>query len=174
MLVPVFIYLVCLSAHTDSEAYRYAALIIFLLAALTDFFDGYLARKLKQETPLGRILDVAADKLLIISAVVIFTFLKGLPLRLPYWAAAAILTRDIFVITGAVWLYFKVKKPAIKPNILGKIGITVEMLMIASILLLFEYSFLLWQAAVVLAVGSAVVYVNETRKILKGGLINDS
>jgi CDP-diacylglycerol--glycerol-3-phosphate 3-phosphatidyltransferase len=167
ILVPFFVYFVYLSASTGSDRYRYTALFIFLVASLTDFLDGFLARKLKQESYLGRILDVTADKLLIVSSVIIFTFLTALPMNLPYWVALVILLRDFLIITGIFWLWFRTKKIHIKPNIFGKIGITFEMLMIISVLLIFKYSYVLWQAAAVFAFISAIFYEIETAKTLK-------
>ncbi len=167
VLTPVFIYMVCMSACRGAGLYRYIALVIFIIISLTDFLDGYLARRLHQETSLGRILDVTADKFLIISSVVVFTFLKNLPLHLPYWVAAVILLRDLLIIIGIVWVCLKTKKFYVKPNIFGKIGIAFEMLMIISIILVFKYSFIFWQIAAVFAVISAIIYAFETQKFIR-------
>ncbi len=72
-----------------------AALICFILAALTDWLDGYLARKLNLITDLGKLLDPLADKILVAAAFVCFTE-KGL---CPAWATVAILFRE-FAVTG--------------------------------------------------------------------------
>jgi CDP-diacylglycerol--glycerol-3-phosphate 3-phosphatidyltransferase len=159
--------MVYLSASSEGVTYRYVALIIFLIASLTDFLDGYLARKLQQESYLGRLLDVSADKFLVISSVIIFTFLRDLPLHLPLWVAIVILLRDILVIVGVIWLGVKIKKVYIKPNIFGKFGIAFKMLMIISVLLVFEYSFIIWQIAAFFAVISVIVYAFETQKLIR-------
>ncbi|MBI5875405.1 MAG: CDP-diacylglycerol--glycerol-3-phosphate 3-phosphatidyltransferase, partial [Deltaproteobacteria bacterium] len=69
------------------------AAIIFLAAALTDWLDGYLARKMGVETTFGKFLDPLADKLLIVTCLVML-----IPLgRVPAWMAALIIGREIAV-----------------------------------------------------------------------------
>ena len=167
VLIPIFIYMVLLSVSTQESYFRYVALYIFLIASLTDYLDGYLARKLHQESSLGRILDIAADKFLIISAVIILAFLKNLPLHLPYWVAIVILLRDLLCIIAVVWLGIKTKGFYVKPNIFGKIGIALEMVMVISILLVFKYSFIIWQIAAIFAVVSAIIYAMQTQKLIR-------
>ena len=72
------------------------ALILFALAAITDFFDGYLARAWKQETRLGAMLDPIADKAMVVIALLVITGYSGMDpwLILP---ATAILFREVFV-----------------------------------------------------------------------------
>ncbi len=74
-----------------------AALIIFLLAMITDFFDGALARSRGQVTDAGKLLDPLADKILITSAFIIFVGLEEV--RLPAWLVIIIVSRE-FAITG--------------------------------------------------------------------------
>lgn len=69
--------------------------VIFSIAALTDYFDGYIARKTKQVTKLGMLLDPVADKLLIISALIIFVDIDLIPI----WIAFVIIARE-FIVTG--------------------------------------------------------------------------
>jgi len=66
LLVPVFVWTV-LCYSPDKDYLRFVAFGIFLFAVLLDVFDGYIARKLHQETKLGSILDPLADKFLLIS-----------------------------------------------------------------------------------------------------------
>jgi len=72
-----------------------AALICFIIASITDWLDGYLARKLNLVTDLGKLLDPLADKILVASAFVCFTAI-GI---CPAWATVAILFRE-FAVTG--------------------------------------------------------------------------
>jgi cardiolipin synthase len=116
---------------------------------------------------MGRVLDVTADKILIVSSVIIFTFYKGVPINLPYWVAAVIILRDIFIITGIIYFKLKYNRLVIKPNIYGKIGITFEMLMIISLLLSFEYSYFIWQAAALFAIISGIIYTVDAQKLIK-------
>jgi CDP-diacylglycerol--glycerol-3-phosphate 3-phosphatidyltransferase len=104
--------------------------VIFSIAAITDYFDGYLARKNKQVTKLGMLLDPIADKLLVISALIIFVDMG----TIPAWIAIVIITRE-FIVTGLrfVALSMDIVIPA---EMGGKIKVTTQ---IASIIVLFLY-----------------------------------
>jgi CDP-diacylglycerol--glycerol-3-phosphate 3-phosphatidyltransferase len=86
-----------------SASARLAAFLLFLAAAISDWFDGYLARRRKQETDLGRMLDPLADKLLLIGTFVPMYFLAHqFPFEtpigdfgLPWWVAAIVLGREV-------------------------------------------------------------------------------
>lgn len=80
----------------DEFALRWTALGLFTLAALTDFFDGYLARAWAQQSTLGRMLDPIADKLLV-SAVLMILVADGTIKSWSIWAAIVILCREILV-----------------------------------------------------------------------------
>ena len=87
----------------DSVQTRMWAFLLFLAAAITDWFDGYLARSRKQETDLGRMLDPLADKLLLVGTFVPMYFLAHKFLfitpygdyDLPWWVVAIILGREV-------------------------------------------------------------------------------
>jgi CDP-diacylglycerol--glycerol-3-phosphate 3-phosphatidyltransferase len=80
----------------DEFALRWTALGLFTLAAVTDFFDGYLARAWGQQSALGRMLDPIADKLLV-SAVLMILVADGAIKSWSIWAAIVILCREILV-----------------------------------------------------------------------------
>ena len=75
---------------------RWVALFIFILAGVTDFFDGYLARAWEQQTALGRMLDPIADKLLV-AACLLMLAVDGTIAGWSLWAALIILCREILV-----------------------------------------------------------------------------
>lgn len=77
------------------------ALGLFLVAAVSDFFDGFLARKLEQKTVLGSYLDPLADKLLIATSFLALTVQQ----LLPPWLCVIVLTRDLFICLGAGIIY---------------------------------------------------------------------
>jgi cardiolipin synthase (CMP-forming) len=81
---------------SDEFAMRWIALGIFILAAITDFLDGYLARALAQQSSLGRMLDPIADKLLV-SAVLLMLVADRTIASFSIWAAIVILCREILV-----------------------------------------------------------------------------
>ena len=78
------------------NAARWMALAIYIVAAITDFFDGYLARKWRQQSSLGRMLDPIADKVLVAVVLLVLaadrTFSGG-----HIWAAIIILSREVLV-----------------------------------------------------------------------------
>lgn len=82
--------------YIDGDAGRITACVIFVLAAITDFFDGYLARAWQQQSALGRMLDPIADKLLV-AATLLVLVADGTIGGWSLWAALIILSREILV-----------------------------------------------------------------------------
>jgi CDP-diacylglycerol--glycerol-3-phosphate 3-phosphatidyltransferase len=80
----------------EVDGFRWAALAVFVAAAITDFFDGYLARALSQQSALGRMLDPIADKLLVASCLLMLVA-SGDIAGWSRWAAIVILCREILV-----------------------------------------------------------------------------
>lgn len=92
-LIPVF--MVCLSLSPTVHALTWVALGIFILASLTDYVDGQIARRCHQESDFGKFLDPLADKLLVIAAMTIFCQWGSFPA----WALMLVLARE-FAVTG--------------------------------------------------------------------------
>lgn len=86
---------VCLLVLRDSRVSAFVASIVYTLAAITDMFDGYLARRNHQITLIGKFLDPLADKLVVLSVLLALLYLD----RVPLWVVALILAREI-TITG--------------------------------------------------------------------------
>ncbi len=87
-LIPVFMVLLLLGYH-------WISLAVFIIASLTDFVDGYIARHYNQTSDLGKFLDPLADKLLVIAAMLIFVQWG----RIPAWAVMIVLARE-FAVSG--------------------------------------------------------------------------
>ena len=112
---------------------NYTAIIILtVLGLLTDFLDGWVARKLNQVSELGRILDPLADKLVIAMIVIVLLF-KG---AIPIWFVSIVVIRDVLILLGG--LYIK-NKTGTTPsaNYLGKL--TVNLISLAVILVIFGF-----------------------------------
>jgi cardiolipin synthase len=115
VLVPVVAYFLI---RQDYEV----ALPIFLVAALTDFADGYIARRFKLTSRLGAALDPIADKLSMLVTTVALAWL-GL---MPIWLAVAIVARDIVIVAGALAYRVAIGPLEVTPTRLSKINTFLE------------------------------------------------
>ena len=89
ILTPLFIILL----FADFKMAKVFALLVFAIAAITDAYDGHLARKYNQITPEGKFLDPLADKILVLSAFISFAFIN----IIDFWMVGIIIFRDLFV-----------------------------------------------------------------------------
>ena len=89
ILTPLFIILL----FADFKMAKVFALLVFAIAAITDAYDGYLARKYNQITPEGKFLDPLADKILVLSAFISFAFIN----IIDFWMVGIIIFRDLFL-----------------------------------------------------------------------------
>ncbi len=110
------------------------AFFVSLVAISTDYFDGYFARKLHQESELGKILDPLADKILI-AAIILTLFFKG---EFPLWLAAIIIGRDLLILTGGLLLSAKIKNVT-PSNIYGKITMFILCITVSVFILDIEF-----------------------------------
>jgi len=116
--IPFF--LVYLSYHRYLEA-----LIIFIIGGITDFLDGFAARLMKQQTPLGTYLDPIADKLLVISSFIVLGVIDGIPM----WLAIIVVSRDVLIITGyGIIVFLTDERPEVKPSLIGKCSTLLQLL----------------------------------------------
>ena len=111
ILVPVIIF----SILRDRNG---IALLFFLLAGLSDALDGFIARRFNLCTKLGAMLDPVADKLLIVSTVLVFFWLG----RLPGWLMLAIVCRDLIIVGGTVAWFFRFGRVEMAPSLAGKLN----------------------------------------------------
>lgn len=122
LLVPAFVLLVI-------YGYLGWALIVFMVAGLTDAIDGLLARRSGQQSSLGAWLDPMADKLLAVGTFVVLT-VPGLGLAnpLPIWLTILIITRDIVIVATVAIVNLAIGRRTFRPSIYGKIATAVYML----------------------------------------------
>ena len=125
ILTPIFIYLL-FSSSMYSNLY---ALTIFILASVTDAFDGYYARKFNIETEFGNFLDPLADKILVSSAFISFYLLDLIKL----WMVVVILSRDFFI--TCLRIVMKKNGQSLKTSRIAKSKTAVQLILIIFILI---------------------------------------
>ncbi len=106
------------------------ALVLFIIAGLSDALDGFLARALKQKTLLGAILDPIADKLLLDSIYILSAYLE----LMPDWVAVIVVSRDIFILIGFIILTFFKKRLEVKPSIPSKMTTASQIITVICVL----------------------------------------
>ncbi|CAN5456882.1 hypothetical protein BH10ACI3_BH10ACI3_23590 [soil metagenome] len=131
-LIPVFAIL--LVYHREGWA-----LIVFTIAGVSDGIDGFVARRFKQESELGTIIDPIADKLLMTTAFVMLTLASvvGTPrhLPVPFWVTATVIGRDVAIITIAGAINVMTGFRGFKPSWLGKASTFVQVVGVMMILI---------------------------------------
>ena len=165
-LIPFFV-AALLFDHGENYTMRIAANVLFIVASLTDLFDGKIARKYNLVTNFGKFMDPLADKLLVCSSLICLIELG----QLPAWVVIIIISRE-FIISG-FRLVAADNGVVIAASYWGKFKTTFQM--IAVILLIFDIQALTLVTnivvviAVALTIISLVDYVMKNRKILTEG-----
>ena len=168
-LIPVF-------ASLLFYGYGGAALVVFLIAGISDGLDGFIARRFKQESELGTIIDPIADKLLMTTAFIILTMPNVMQparhLPVPFWVTAAVIGRDVLILTVAGAINIITGFRGFKPSWLGKASTFVQVVAVGLILLspVVEYSFYLptvYTLVAFFAVVSGVHYIFHVAKLMR-------
>lgn len=148
--------------------YRVFAFVILLLAALSDFFDGYLSRKLNAESRLGALLDPIADKLFL-NSVLWGMCLFNRPTLVNYILAISLTLRDLILLCGGLFVVVKKISINIAPVYLSKICTTLMFVYVILSILLNNNAFLnyLGCTTVLLIVITFVVYLKRFLKNYK-------
>jgi CDP-diacylglycerol--glycerol-3-phosphate 3-phosphatidyltransferase/cardiolipin synthase len=142
------------------------AVAILCLAGISDWLDGYVAKRLGQQSRFGRLLDPICDRLFLVPVLATLVFVHGLPL----WQLAVLVSRDLFNSAGAltVWLFRPELVPALRPRRSGKVVTSLQFWSVVHVVLglpCFELSL----TAVALASTWAFVdYGTELRRLLGG------
>jgi cardiolipin synthase len=162
VLIPIFLVNV-LSYQPDRDYFRFIALFIFMIAAILDLLDGYVARRGNEETKLGAMLDPLADKMLLATAflslyVVGFQF----PLvHFPVWLVITVISRDVILLVGALMIQLTRNNLLVRPDRLGKLAACSQFVCVAWILLQWRGSDFLWGVTCVLTVLSGLNYLRQ-------------
>ncbi|RUM65250.1 MAG: CDP-diacylglycerol--glycerol-3-phosphate 3-phosphatidyltransferase [Sulfurospirillum sp.] len=131
----------------------YTAALIFVIASVTDFFDGFIARSWNQITKLGGILDPLADKMLMLAGFLGLVYMH----RASPWAVFIILTREFFI-TG-LRIQAAAEGKSVSASLAGKAKTVLQMVAIGFLLMNWPYGDALLWAAVVLTLYSGWEYI---------------
>jgi CDP-diacylglycerol--glycerol-3-phosphate 3-phosphatidyltransferase len=150
------------------EWQRFTAIVIFILAAVSDGLDGYVARRYNQRSALGVYLDPIADKGLLLSGIItlsISNWSQSDPEygSFPVWFPVLVISRDAVILVGTMILYLLNGKVHVKPNWTGKIATVLQMIAIGWVMLQLRFIPLLYVvvAAGVFTLISGIVYVTD-------------
>ncbi len=157
LLIPV-VYLL----YQNSQLSQWLAFSIFLLASLTDWLDGYLARKLNEITDLGKFLDPLTDKILVIAPLLILIEKQ----QLPAWAVLLIIFREIAI---AGWRVNPQQSQISGANIWGKFKTFTQILAIACLIIPLSpiwhnIGVIIFFLAVILTLISGLIYIIPAQK----------
>lgn len=144
LLVPFFVVQMIYFNRTGNEWHYVAALLFFAVAAVTDGLDGYIARRYNQRSELGALLDPLADKILLISAIVLLSQESFQFDRIPPWLTATILSRDVLLVIGLLVIHYTFGKIHVRPRIAGKIATVLQMAVVLWTLLHWSKGVLPW------------------------------
>lgn len=130
-----------------------AAAALFTVASITDWLDGYLARKLDQASPFGAFLDPVADKLLVVMALVLLT--ANFPSPWFVVPTAIIIGREVFISALREWMASRGERDKVAVGYIGKVKTTMQMIAII-VLLAYSPDFPRW----VLQSGYVLIYLS--------------
>jgi phosphatidylglycerophosphate synthase len=158
---------------------RYVSIIIFLAMAVSDVIDGYLARRKKQITKLGAFLDPLADKLLMTCACLLLASQRGHvgDFLLPPTVVVLIIGKDLFLLIGFAIVYLITSQIRIAPVFIGKLATTLQLSMVAGILIAPEVSVILsgwisflrflWWSAAGTAILTTLIYIRNGSRYIE-------
>ena len=164
ILVPVMLYFLI-------EGKELLALLIFIIAAISDGLDGFMAKVLKQQTRLGAFLDPIADKLLLSTAFIALA-VSGLA---PSWLAIMVVSRDLLIMTGIGILAWDTDFPAIQPTVDGKVTTFLQIITIGFLLSHNYMELYQWIYFPLITITGLFTAISGTRYIIIGfRLVDDS
>ncbi len=170
VLIPVFVVVF----YVDAPWAAYAAAVVFTVAAITDWLDGYLARLWGQTSPFGAFLDPVADKLMV--AVALVLLVQADPRTLLALPAAVIIGREITVSALREWMAELGARAKVKVSMTGKLKTIAQMVSIVLLILrdtvfgpwLYDLGLVLLYVAALLTLWSMLLYLRAAWPSLSG------
>ena len=185
LLIPAFVTMAIYYGQSVArgeplEWQRFAAIIIFLVAAVSDGLDGYVARRYNQRSSLGVILDPIADKGLLLSGIItlsISNWSHSNPEygQFPVWFPVLVITRDIVILVGSAVLHLLNGNVKVRTSWTGKVATVLQMAAIAWVMLQLHFLPLTYvvAAAGLFTLISGIIYVRDgVRQLQIGGHAN--
>lgn len=176
LLVPVIVVLAfrygaSLEAGEPIAGLRWAAVGLFIIAALSDALDGWVARRFDQRSQLGAFLDPLADKLLMGWGVLVGTLVDWgeVGWHLPMWFAIVVWSRDGLIVLGLIILKRAKRNIEFKPHVAGKYATAAQFITLAWVTFGIVKMDPVWPCAVAtfFATWSAVVYFQQAVGLMK-------
>ncbi|CAM4193479.1 CDP-diacylglycerol--glycerol-3-phosphate 3-phosphatidyltransferase [Psychrobacter arenosus] len=156
---------------SDSTLRHLILTFLFILAAITDWLDGYLARRMEITSAFGRFLDPVADKLMVAAALIIIV--QWHPNIIMSIAAIVIISREIAVSALREWMAELGNRTSVAVSYVGKLKTTFQMIAISVLLLNWQsleiLGYVLMIAAVILTLWSMMIYMKAAWPYLKEG-----
>jgi len=172
LLIPFFVVEVIYYMKTGVGWHRLLAIAAFGIAAGCDGVDGFIARRFNQRSELGAILDPLADKLLLVSGIVLFSFSNPHFGSIPLWLTGTIIGRDLLILIGMAVIQMMAGKVKVRARMLGKAATVLQMLCVIWILLKWDQRFAepwfsMWTIGAAICTGvSGLLYVLDGVKQL--------
>ncbi len=150
LLIPSFV----VFFFSGLEHNIYIAAAIFVLAGITDFLDGFIARRCNQITRLGIVLDPLADKLMLITVLLSIT----IRFNIPFHIIAIVVLKELLMISGALALY-NIHNIVVPANVFGKLSTVLSYAAVLAITFNMPYGTTLLYAFIVSAIIALTVYI---------------
>src|SRR3954469_2768584 len=173
LMIPVFVTLAIYYGESIQEGHpqdwmRFTAITVFLLAAVSDGLDGYVARRYNQRSALGAILDPIADKGLLLSGIISLSISNWSQVdphygRFPAWFPVLVISRDAVILIGSAVLHILNGTVLVRPSWTGKVATVLQMAAIAWVMLQIHILPLIYLvgAAGLFPFVSGVIYVRD-------------
>jgi cardiolipin synthase len=185
LMIPVFVTLAIYYGESIQEGnpqdwMRFTAITVFLLAAISDGLDGYVARRYNQRSSLGGILDPIADKGLLLSGIITLSISNWSQVdphygKFPAWFPVLVITRDVVIVSGSLLLHVLNGKVRVRPSWTGKVATVLQMAAIAWVMLQMRIPpliYIVYAAGFFTLVSGIIYFRNGLRQLSAEGHAN--
>jgi CDP-diacylglycerol--glycerol-3-phosphate 3-phosphatidyltransferase len=185
LMIPVFVTLAIYYGESIQEGnpqdwMRFTAIAVFLVAALSDGLDGYVARRYNQRSSLGVILDPIADKGLLLSGIITLSISNWSQVdphygKFPAWFPVLVITRDVVIVTGSLLLHVLNGTVRVRPSWTGKVATVLQMAAIAWVMLQMRIPpliYIVYAAGFFTLVSGVIYFRNGLRQLSAEGHAN--